>query len=94
MSSLDVSPAPGGARDFIASLGDGRALGDADVQALLSAAVRIYAERAEGRDEALPAFSPEAGITATHAMIATTAILKAVNVQLFELGMWQTWSGR
>jgi hypothetical protein len=27
-------------------------------------------------------------------MLAVTAILKAVNVQLFELGMWQAWSGR
>ena len=40
------------------------------------------------------AFPPEAGVTATHAMLAVTAILKAVNVQLFELGMWQSWSGR
>ena len=33
-------------------------------------------------------------ITATDAVVTTTAILKAVNVQLFELGMWQAWSGR
>jgi hypothetical protein len=94
MSSLDTASAPRGARDLIAGLGDGSALRDGDVQALLAAAVRIYAERAEGRDEALPAFPPDAGITATHAMISITAILKAVNVQVFELGMWQAWSGR
>jgi hypothetical protein len=82
------------ARDFIAGLGDGRALGDDDVQALLAAAVRLYADRMEERDEALPAFPADHGITATHAMVATTAILKSVNVQLFELGMWQAWSGR
>ena len=81
-------------RDLIASLGDGGALDDGDVQALLAAAVRIYAERAEGRDESLAGFPPDAGITATHAMLAVTAILKAVNVQVFELGMWQAWSGR
>ena len=28
------------------------------------------------------------------AVVTTTAILKAVNVQLFELGMWQAWSGK
>ena len=88
------SPEPQRTRDFVAGLGDGSALGDDDVQALLAAAVRIYAERAEGRDQALPAFPADAGITATHAMVAITAILKAVNVQLFELGMWQAWSGR
>jgi hypothetical protein len=87
------SPEPR-ARALIASLGELDALTDGDVLALLAAAVRAYAERAESRDAALPAFPPGAGITATHAMVATTAILKAVNVQLFELGMWQAWSGR
>ena len=82
------------ARDLIASVGDGSGLEDTDVQALLAAMVRIYAERAEARDEPLAALPPDAGVTATHAMLAVTAILKAVNVQLFELGMWQAWSGR
>jgi len=27
-------------------------------------------------------------------MVAATAMLKAVNVQIFELGMWQAWSGK
>ena len=93
MSLPEVS-APLHAQDFIASLGDGRALADEDVQALLTAAVRIYADRMEEREVPLAAFPPGAGITATQAMVATTAILKAVNVQLFELGMWQAWSGR
>ena len=93
MSLPDVATPPR-AQDFIASLGDGRALADEDVQALLAAAVRIYADRMEDREAALAAFPPGAGITATQAMVATTAILKAVNVQLFELGMWQAWSGR
>jgi hypothetical protein len=93
MSSPEVS-APQRARDLIASLGDGRALSDAEVQALFAAAVRIYADRVEERDEPLAAFPADAGITATHAMVAVTAMLKAVNVQVFELGMWQAWSGR
>ena len=42
----------------------------------------------------LPAFPEGAEVTATDAVVTTTAILKAVNVQLFELGMWQAWSGR
>jgi hypothetical protein len=92
MSLPDVRTAP--AQDLIAALGDGGALSDTDVQALFAASVRIYAERAEARDEPLAAFPADAGITATQAMVAITAMLKAVNVQLFELGMWQTWSGR
>jgi hypothetical protein len=69
------------------------ALADADIQALLGAAVRLYAQRAAMRDEPLAAFvAQEAGVTATDAMLATTAILKAVNVATFELGMWQAWT--
>ena len=93
MSLPEVST-PSHAQDFVASLGDGRALADEDVQALLAAAVRIYADRMEERDAPLAAFPPGVDITATQAMVAITAILKAVNVQLFELGMWQAWSGR
>jgi hypothetical protein len=68
-------------------------LSDAEIQALLSKAVRLYAERAQERDRALPAFSADAA-TATDVMVTVTAMLKAVNLQVFELGMWQAWSGR
>jgi hypothetical protein len=88
--SLAVAPALA-VDALLAALGEDR-LADADLQALLGAAVKRYAERlAEGGD--LRAFAPGAGITATDAMMVTTAILRAVNVQLFELGMWQAWSG-
>ena len=70
------------------------ALSDGEIQALLARAVKLYAERVATRDEPLTAFPADAQITATDAVVTTTAILKAVNVQLFELGMWQAWSGR
>ena len=70
------------------------ALSDGEIQALLARAVRLYAERVAARDAPLAAFPPGELITATDAVVTTTAILKAVNVQLFELGMWQAWSGR
>lgn len=66
---------------------------DADIQVMLANAVRLYAERAEERG-GLSAFPPEAGVTATEVMVTVTAMLKAVNLQVFELGMWQAWSGR
>jgi hypothetical protein len=66
---------------------------DAQVQNILAKAVRLYAERAAERDTALPAFAPDAA-SATDVMVTVTAMLKAVNVQVFELGMWQAWSGR
>jgi hypothetical protein len=69
-------------------------MSDAEIQALLARAVKLYAERVAARETPFPAFPESADITATDAVVTTTAILKAVNVQLFELGMWQAWSGR
>jgi hypothetical protein len=66
---------------------------DADIQDMLASAVRLYAVRAAERDGALPAFASDAA-TATDVMVTVTAMLKAVNLQVFELGMWQAWSGR
>ena len=68
-------------------------LSDSDIQSNLVTAIRLYAERAAERDGALPAFPPDA-VTATDVMVTATAMLNAVNLQLFELGMWQAWSGR
>jgi hypothetical protein len=65
---------------------------DAEIQNALARAVRLYAERAAEGD-GLSAFASEAA-TATEVMVTVTAMLKAVNVQLFELGMWQAWAGR
>jgi len=67
---------------------------DAEIQHRLAEAVRLYAERAMATDHELPAFPPEAAMTATEVMVTVTAMLKAVNLQVFELGMWQAWSGR
>jgi hypothetical protein len=68
-------------------------LSDIDIQDMLAKSVRLYAERAAERDGALPAFAPDAA-TATEVMVTVTAMLKAVNLQIFVLGMWLAWSGR
>ena len=70
------------------------ALSDAELQALMAAAIKSYAARADASDEPLPALLADSGVTATEAMLAVSAIMKAVNVQVFELGMWQSWSRR
>jgi hypothetical protein len=78
---------------LLGSLGSADGLDDSDIQTLLGAAVRLYAQRAGEREEPLPAFDAvAAGVNATDAMLTTTAILKAVNVATFELGMWQAWT--
>jgi hypothetical protein len=62
-----------------------------DVQKLLALAIRLYVSNYHAGRE-VPIFQPGNGVSATDVMIASTEMLKAVNVQLFELGMFQTWS--
>ena len=78
--------------EAIASAGEGPS--DADIQAMLAKAVRLYAERAAEREGALAAFPAGAQVTATEVMVTVSAMLKTVNLQVFELGMWQAWTGR
>jgi hypothetical protein len=62
-----------------------------DVQKLLALAIRLYVSNYHaGREVSI--FQEGSGVSATDVMIACTQMLKAVNVQLFELGMFQTWS--
>ena len=69
-------------------------LSDADIQTMLADAVRLYAGRVAELDGPLSAFPADAVVTATDVMVTVTAMLKAVNLQVFELGLWQAWSGR
>ena len=66
-------------------------LSDAEIQSMLATAVKLYTERVE-RDGPLAAFGPD-DTTATEVMVTVTAMMKAANLQVFELGMWQAWSG-
>lgn len=69
------------------------ALSDEALQRAFAALVREYARRADA-DRSLSPFPPDHAVTATEAMITVSAVLSATNLQLFELGMWQSWSGR
>ncbi len=63
------------------------------LQNLLALAIRLYAsEYHAGCEE--PIFPQGHGVSATDVMVSSTAMLKAVNIQLFELGMWQMWAKR
>ncbi len=61
---------------------------------MLAQAVRLYAERVSESEDPLAAFPSDAPMTATEVMVTVTAMLKAVNLQVFELGMWQAWTGK
>ena len=75
-----------------AALGDPDRIADGELRALIANALRLYATKAEnGMRTPLP---PGAGgLTVTDAMVAVTDILHALNVQVFELSMWQAMTG-
>lgn len=75
-----------------AALGDPDRIADADLRALLANAVRLYAVKAEnGMRVPLPPGG--GGVTITDAMLTVTDLLHTLNVQLFELSMWQAMTG-
>ena len=75
-----------------AAVADPDRIADADLRTLLAGALRLYAAKAEnGMRTPLP---PNAGgLTVTDAMVVVTDILHALNVQVFELSMWQAMTG-
>ena len=58
----------------------------------MTALTRLYTVRFQMGERWSP-FVNDQRMPATSAMIMSTAMLSAVNVELFELGMWQAWSG-
>jgi hypothetical protein len=62
------------------------------VQEGLTALTRLYATKFQLGERWEP-FSDNTIVPATAAMIMCTAMMRQVNVEVFELGMWQSWSG-
>lgn len=97
MSSSEAIERPGdllprAAESLAAALTDPDRVADADLRAVIASALRLYAVKAEnGMRTPLPADC--GGLTITDTMIATTDLLHAVNVQLFEMSMWQAMTG-
>ena len=62
------------------------------IQQGLSALTKLYTVRHQ-EGERLDPFVNGRGMPVTSVMIMTTAMLQSVKIELFELGMWQAWSG-
>ncbi len=62
------------------------------LQALMAAACRLYTARVDAGEQFLPV--PTRSISATDVMVTASGLLKAVDLAVFELGMWQSWTGR
>ena len=90
MSSSEVNAQLATLRSSIDALASDADVTEQNIQQIMTAAVQLYAAKVTN-DGDFPAVS-RGTITATDAMITTTALLRAVNVQVFELGLWQSWA--
>lgn len=82
------------ARDLhtLAASGGAVDLPDGAVQELMAALVATYGARFDAGLRQPPLVEdPTMGATAV--LVTTSALLKAANLEIFELGMWQSWSG-
>ncbi len=62
------------------------------LQKLLAAACRVYSARTEAGEQFTPV--PKHSISATDVMLTASGLLRAADLAVFELGMWQSWTGR
>jgi hypothetical protein len=76
----------------ILDLPEGQAPTAEMVQEGLDALTKLYTVRFQ-EGERFDPFPNGRGMPVTSVMIMSTAMLQAVNIELFELGMWQAWSG-
>jgi len=62
-------------------------------QALMAALCRSYGTQLEAGANFLPV-ADRTSVSPTEIMTTTSGLLKAANLAVFELGMWQSWTGR
>ncbi len=76
------------------SIADGKLdlLSAETLQALIAAACRVYSARTEAGEQFTPV--PKHSISATDVMLTASGLLRAADLAVFELGMWQSWTGR
>jgi hypothetical protein len=72
-----------------AALASGKpeAVADADLQRVLSAAVRLYSAKSEDRPRELAPFGDKP-VNATEAVTAICAFMRAADINFFDLQMW------
>ena len=93
-----ANSASGDAKWLAAALERGVADGKLDLvtaealQALIAAACRLYGARTEAGEQFTPV--PKHSISATDVMVTASGLLRAADLAVFELGMWQSWTGR
>lgn len=101
VAKSDTRPANGASADaarLASAMERGIADGKLDVvstqalQSLMAAACRVYAARVEAGEQLVPL--SRNSVSATDVMVTASGLLKAADLAVFELGMWQSWTGR
>ncbi len=70
--------------------GDPSVLSPEALQKLMTATCRLYSAQVEAGSQVAPVRE----VTSTDIMTTASGLLKAGNLAVFELGMWQSWTGR
>jgi hypothetical protein len=63
------------------------------LQELMAVVCRSYAAAVEAGENFLP-LGERSRVTSTDVMVTASGLLKSANLAVFELGMWQSWTGR
>ena len=62
-------------------------VGDAELEAVMTAAVRLYAAKAEANDKEVQPVTPES-VTPTEVVVTVSAMIRAVGLNLWDVSMW------
>lgn len=81
------------AMEKVLAAGDLTSLSNDSLQKLMAAVVKIYSAKREAGDHFLPLNAAAGRVTPTDIMLTSSQMLRAGNLQVFELGMWQSWTG-
>ena len=69
------------------------AISEEAMQTLMGALCRVYAAQVENGSNYTP-ISEGQVVSPTGVMVTASGLLRAANLAVFELGMWQSWTGR
>ena len=69
------------------------AISEDAMQTLMGALCRIYAAQVENGAKYTPIAEGQI-VSPTGVMVTASGLLRAANLAVFELGMWQSWTGR
>jgi hypothetical protein len=69
------------------------ALSEQAMQALMGTLCRVYSAQVENGAKYTPIAEGQV-VSPTGVMVTASGLLRAANLAVFELGMWQSWTGR